>query len=181
MTSDRIVFYTALGIGRDLEHWLEREKGKHVKLRFKRVDLIRLLTLRTWSLRYYLQVMDILEILLPILRSSPGQKRAYGLGLTVAALTGDGAERILLRELRRRYPNGEHIGAWRENEIERELAAEESEDGLAPRQLQKLGVLSSVSIDQYVRKYKRRTRIARRKRRAAEDKKRKPFRWSPWN
>lgn len=182
--SSTIAWKEALKVRMEVEKALESIDKKHSRLKLHQVDQLRLLNLKTWSLRYYLPVREIVRLLLPILRGQLKPRKVYwGLGVTATMLTGDGAERILLREINKLYPNAEHIAMWRQDEQERQLIVErdESLDGIALRFRRVLSVMASVSPERFVRKYKRQIRFARRANRDNEvAHSRRNYRWSPW-
>src|SRR5678809_225253 len=94
----------------ELDEWVLRTDGKEVRLRFKKIDQVRLLKLRVWSFRYQMEISDILDLIMPILRAQMHyKKKRYGLGVSIRSLTGKGAERILTQELKRHDPEGDHI------------------------------------------------------------------------
>lgn len=171
-----------------LEHWCQTHDGSQSPIRFTSENQLRLLRLRTWSLRYYLPVYQIVDILVPILRRQAKLTKALrgGLGIAVTMLTGDGAERILAQELEERFPGKEHVGLWRERTREAQLSREElaETDGVAVRNTAGLvSVLDCETAEDFVRQY--RLGIARKRDRyqtAALDRNRRkrPYRWSPW-
>src|SRR5262245_4004056 len=89
----------------EIERWLVMREDRHVKLNFAPLDQARLLKLAMWGRRYSVEIHEILDLILPILRGqvrqSPYRKRS-GIGVTVPALTGPAAERILNQELKKK-------------------------------------------------------------------------------
>lgn len=173
-------------IHRELVKWLEEREGHHSYATYKPVDLARLLKLKVWSLRYYTSVPEILDLVVPVLRYMVRTKhKRYGLGLSLAMLTGIGAEHILEQELKKKYPDGENIAFWKECQRDRQLRVEEQEelDGLEPRQYIPRGILECESVEDFAHKYEARLLKQREEwQRAVRQKwrKRKKYRNSPW-
>lgn len=171
-----------------IEAWIREREGKRVfPGRLKRADLLRLTRLRVWSWQYKVEIEEILSLTLPYLRKSTvGQmKSRYGLGCTIAALTGTGNEKILVEALRLKYPGGEHRDIWRDAQRAAQLAAEEYEDndGLVPHSRRVKGLLESDSTADFLSSYRRRV-LAARSRNAAElgsaRRRRKKYYLNPW-
>lgn len=117
----------------ELDDWILKTDGKEVRLRFKPIDQVRLLKLRVWETRYKLSIEEIMDLIMPILRYHMLRKKtSYGLGVSVRSFTGTGAERILIKELEKTDPDGQHEEVWRQLEQETQLEAEarEERDGL---------------------------------------------------
>jgi hypothetical protein len=171
---------------REMELWLESRDGKRYNLQYRPLDRARLTRLYTWSLRYYLPIEDILDLIIPVLR---GQRRydrkRWGIGLTVRTLTSYGAERILRKELEKKYPDGEHVAQWRDREREKQLEAEclEGLDGLIPRENGFHNVLEAGSPMEYMARYRSqvlRQRAIHQRAYSMERRRLKPYRWNPW-
>ena len=140
-----------------IERWISTRDKKQVRLNFKPIDQARLLKLELWSRRYSVDIEEILDLIMPILRAQVKRKprRQGGLGVTPATLTGDAAERILSQELHKKYPDGEHRAVYRERQREQQLANEKNDDleGLPAREPKLKGPLESSSVDEYVARY----------------------------
>jgi len=80
-------------------------------------NALRLLNLRTWTIRYNVNIDFILSFLLDKyfvkMRSKP-MAGEVSLGITAAALTGVKARRVLEEEIALAFPTGENIKAARE-------------------------------------------------------------------
>jgi hypothetical protein len=84
-------------------------------------DLYRLLSLRTWTLRYKLPLSEILEIILKFWDSIVSKRRMKalqkqqfrGLGCTIPCLCGDRSQEIVAEYVKKKYPNGENVRAWK--------------------------------------------------------------------
>lgn len=79
-------------------------------------DQLRLLTLRTWSLKYHLPVEEILKVLIGYWskRFERGNKKGKkGLGCKIGTLCGDVSESILKTYIQKQYPGGENVTAWK--------------------------------------------------------------------
>jgi hypothetical protein len=167
--------------------WLLEHEGKQFYGRFKKVDLLRLTRLEVWSWRHKVSVEEILTLTLPYLRKTltAAQKTRYGLGCTVAALTGSGNEKILINALAQVYPGNEHRGIWRRSEQRRQMEAERAEetDGLPIREKKFKGIMEAESVEAFVQAYNNRALRARaslnNELRSAK-RKRKHYRFNPW-
>jgi hypothetical protein len=182
------VWATAQGVTKEIVRWLEEREGKKFFARFKQPDLLRLTRLQVWSDRHHVSVYEILSLVLPCLRKTVAThtKKRYGLGVSIAALTGAGAEKILIEAIVQTYPEAEHISEWRERERLRQLEAEAKEErgGLVSRHRRgPMNVLDAETPQDFVKSYSKRV-IAERKhiRAAYSDPKRKElkYRFSPW-
>jgi hypothetical protein len=110
-----------------LQKWLQRRQAKPVLVQYNFTDSVRLLKLRVWELHYKVEIPEILDLIVPVLlktRAPAKQSKKPGLGISVAALTGPGAEKILAEELRKRYPDGSHRNYWREQRREEDILRE---------------------------------------------------------
>lgn len=103
-------------VRRTLKDNFERE------LFFKKPDnltLYRLLSLRTWSMKYKLPLKEILKVLLSFWDSIAGRRRTKsygsvkGLGCTIPCLCGDRSEELLQEYLEKKYPNRENEREWK--------------------------------------------------------------------
>jgi hypothetical protein len=171
-----------------IETWLREKEGKLLYAHFKRVDLLRLTRLQVWSWRHRVDIDEILSLTLPYLRKSlsSGQKTKYGLGCSVAALTGVGNEKILIEALNQKYPGGENRDIWRQEERQRQLDRESAEasGGLSTRSRRSpTGILESDSVASYLQSYRARV-LGVRHRLSAQSgsvkRKRKHYRGNPW-
>jgi hypothetical protein len=82
-----------------------------VKLWLSKQDEYRLLTLRTWELKYKVDLTNILQILLPFwntLVKTRSRKVLKGLGIRVTTLTGKKSEQVLKEKLLLQYPHQEN-------------------------------------------------------------------------
>ena len=118
-----------------LQDWLEKTSHKHSYLTYRKSDKLRLMRFRTWEFRYRVELSEMFDILIPILREKMERKRRrYGIGVSISALVGEGAEDILKEELEKRYPEGSNITLWKAKERRRQLRLEKlDEDGMATR------------------------------------------------
>jgi hypothetical protein len=154
------------------------------KLQPSKKSLPQLLILDTLAMRYKISPAEVLSIVAPVLRSrtDPHRRRPGGLGVSIAALAGPGAERILQEELAKIYPFGENVTQWREVARDRQLAAEET-DGDLPSKKLPASVLYAESHEQWVSGYRRTVDAARACRQHAEHdsgRRRKHYRGNPW-
>lgn len=183
------VWATAQSVTKEIVRWLEEREGKKIFARFKQPDLLRLTRLQVWSYRHHVSVYEILSLVVPCLRKTMARhsKQRYGLGVSIAALTGAGAEKILIEALAQTYPDAEHISEWRERERLRQLEAEATEErgGLAVshRRHGPMNLLDAETPQDFVKSYSKRVIAERKRTRAAyADPKRKElhYRGTPW-
>ena len=178
--------YTNLIIA-EIEKWIAHNDDKHVRLRFNQLDQARLLKLRVWSYRHKIDICEVLDMIIPPLRTVISKmKNSYGLGITIRAMTSQRAYKILVSRLKEAYPQDEHIDVWRENERDRQLQIEANykNGGLISRSPQMSNsVLDSPNAKEFARRY---TKIAIMKRERHQTlcgqswRKRRRYRYSPW-
>lgn len=141
----------------DIERWLRIRESRSIPLRFKPIDQARLLRLRVWSVKYYIPIIEILDILIPELRLLTKKKSPrYALGITMQMLCGSGAEKLLQDRLRRRYPESEHFLLWREQLRDAQLELEAKEDSgsdLISRSTGYKRLIDAPSVSDYVLQY----------------------------
>lgn len=170
-----------------IEAWLQEHEGKTLYARFKKTDLLRLTRLRVWSWRHKVSIDEILSLTLPYLRKSLSstQKSRYGLGCSIASLTGIGNEKILIEAIRQKYPGGEERDIWRQTERQKQLDAEavEDSDGLPVRHRAMKSLFDCDSVPVYLKSYRERV-LGTRQKMAAESsrasRKRKLYRGNAW-
>lgn len=174
--------------------WVEAHDKKRIPLNYSKLDQLHLMTLRTWALRYRLPVYEILDLVVPVLRDAiKGQvghrRRArrplVGLGVSVTTLTGLAAERILLDQIGKKFPDAQHIGIWRYEERYRQIQREQLSDAddIPTRQAPTATLLGSSSTSAFIQIYSRRIQAERSKEAgemASKSRKRKAYRWNPW-
>lgn len=171
----------------ELDRWIQRKDGRGVRLRFKAIDQARLLRLRVWAWRYKVELQELLDLIMPILRAQvKGKKSGFGLGLRVTTLTGDAAERILAAEVHKRYPDRENVVIWRDKVRQEQLEAERMEelDGLKPREEKISRLLETDSVREFIASYYDRIEQARKRDRIAREqswRKVKAYRGNPWH
>jgi hypothetical protein len=169
-----------------VERWVESRDNRRVRFTFKRTDQVRLLKLYVWSQRYKLPVVQILDMLVPILRNRVVlKKKSYGLGVGVASLVGEGAERILQEEIKRYFPGNQLISIWREATREKQLAVERinATEGIVTRSEKELTLLACPSVEEYVRRYRCRATRHREENtveQLRESRRKKRYRGNPW-
>jgi hypothetical protein len=170
-----------------IETWLREHEGKLLYAHFKRVDTLRLTRLQVWSWRHRVSIDEILSLTLPYLRKSTSgaQKSRYGLGCSVAALTGMGNEKILIEAIKLKYPGAEHRDIWRHEQRRRQLEAEavEDSDGLQIKPRTVKSLLECDSVSGYIKSYREQVISTRRKMDAAisaPKRRRKLYQDNPW-
>ena len=147
---------------------LEEIAGKPVTFYAGEADKIRLLVVKTLSLRHRLTVAQTLGILL----ANPQRKmfRVHNpLGCPVAFLVGPKAITRFEEEITKLYPNGENITTWKAQERLVTIAGDFREDGLSGR-----------TRDGLTNNYARRLAATRRKLQAQKNLLKKPFRDNPF-
>ncbi len=141
----------------EIERWLHTREAKTIPLRFKAIDQARLLRLRVWSVKYYIPIIEILDILIPELRLLAKKKNPrYAIGVSISMLCGSGAEKLLRDKLSRRYPDSEHFLLWREHTRDAQLEAEAkdtSESDLISRSTGYKRLIDAPSVLDYVQQY----------------------------
>ena len=187
MNDSRHLWALSAEISAVIERWLQEHEQKRLYVRFKKVDQLRLTRLQVWSWRHFVSVEEILSLTLPYLRKSMtvSQKARYGLGCSVAALTGRGNEKILIEAIRQKYPGAENRDIWRAEERQKQLAAEAAEDmdGLVARDKPERGLFDCDSVPDYIKSYRGRVLGVRRKLSLEAGnplRRRKIYRGSPW-
>jgi hypothetical protein len=172
-----------------VESWCRvHDKKTNATIQLSDINQLKLLRLRTWSLRYHLSISDILDMVLPVVRWKAGTNKKtkhYGLGVTMGTLTGPGAERILKEEIVKRYPNGEHIKIWKAKEQEHQLQVEHQDemDGMPVRHAAVFSIINEgASVENFIGAYKRRAQTARAdfERNLHSKGRRRPYRGNPW-
>jgi hypothetical protein len=169
-----------------IEQWIQDHDGKHVPVRYKRADQIKLLKFRTWQLRYKLSIPEILNLIVWVLRTKMlGRGKGYGLGVSVRTLVGQGSERILQEEIAKFYPANEHIAMWRDQERERQIEAERNEDldGMASTNGKVPTLMECDTVDKYIARYKKKILHSRQVHEVEVTKtsrRRKAYRGNPW-
>lgn len=165
-----------------INDWLLTREANRFGITLSGLDQTRALRLKIWSLRYRLSVEEILDILVPILRTLVKKpKKNIILGIRIAGLTGDGAEKILKSEIEKRYPEHEHVALWREMERERQLCREREDDGgiVAPDRIG--GMLDYPTLQAYCDSYRSKIEERRRNDEVNEKQRRKRnYRWNPY-
>jgi hypothetical protein len=187
MNSSRHLWTLSAAISATIERWLQEHEHKRIYVRFKKIDLLRLTRLQVWSWRHKVSIEEILSLTLPYLRKSlsTNQKARYGLGCSIASLTGIGNEKILIEAIHQKYPGGEHRDVWRDQERRRQLEVERQEemDGLPVREKVVKGMFDCDSIPVFLQSYRARV-VGTRRKLAAEasdsKRKRKHYRGNPW-
>lgn len=185
-SSEILLVWSIAGKIQDAIQQLVNGDGKYRHLVFKKPDQLRLLKLHAWSLQYYIPVGEILEMVVPPLRSMIKKKRKnYGLGVSIPTLTGNGALRILQEEITKRYPNGEHYAVWRVQEQAKQLEAERVDelDGVPIKAARSRSLLEAPSVEAYITSYRRQILTARdtnNKALSSAVRKRKQYAGNPW-
>jgi hypothetical protein len=142
----------------------------------------RLLKLRVWSLRYKVDLIYILQKLLPYLEKVASKHylrkgSSRGLGVSIPVLTGPAAEEYLKKCIAQDFPDAENILAWKESEKERCIDLMEKDEVMGkPRP-----ILHYEKVSDFVDSYSRRIRQTRKSSDRLDKKMSKiPYRGNPW-
>lgn len=117
-------------------------------------DVLRLLSLRTWTIKYSLPLEEILKVLLDYYkrferkfrRPSSGGK---SLGCRISNLCGDRSEELLQEYIVKTYPSNEHVSVYKAQQQARYLKVRE------------IKVFYSKTVEMFLKRYKRTTEEAR--------------------
>lgn len=126
-----------------------------VLYRLKTPDLYRLLSLRTWSLKYNLPIEEILRVLVTYWakrferKFKTQGKGKKSLGCKVATLCGNVSEEILKDYISKTYPSNEHVAVFKSQQQERYMKVRE------------MKVFYSNTVDMFMKRYKKTTEKAR--------------------
>lgn len=167
-----------------LQTWIQADKQKSIHISFTKEQQLKLLKLRLLSERYKLDIPEILDILVPLMRDRfMHNKRTFGLGININVLCGQAAERWLFEELKKHDSDDDHIVEFkaraRDRQIEAELALDS--DGVAERV--QYSALDAPSIPLFIEAYSKRVlskRTEDEKMRNDPSRRRKPYRGNPW-
>ena len=150
------------------------------QMRLTTSNQLRLLAFRTWSLRYKLPYAELFGLLIPKLREMFVLNPKSAMGVGAPFLVCRRSEAILEKAILEKYPQFEHLDAWREREKERQLAVEHA---IALGGLQEKDNQLNVWDDNYVERYLASVR-AKREERAKEENSKwrrvRKYRNSPW-
>jgi hypothetical protein len=173
-----------------ISRWVESHDGSKPFINYKPIDQVRLLTLKTWELRYHLPILEILDLLVPPLRKHiakrPGKKKKYnGLGVSIVTLCSHGAEEILQRAIEKKYPDSEHVSIWRSTTRDRQLKAEKIEalEGLSARVSRPSSILDYDLVSEFSADYCAsvdKKRLEHTNALLDPKRKRKRYRFNPW-
>lgn len=165
---------------------LEKIRGKRVYLQLKEQDQIRLLKLRVWAERYYVDVRYILTRLIPfwehfIVRRSKTLK-SEGLGVRVATLVGKKSQELLESFIQEDFPYGSAKLLRRHSEQDRMLRnLELNPDGIKTACDSPRSIFDFYTPRVYVEYYRRRIRKQQKAReRFVQQMQEKPYRGNPW-
>lgn len=175
------------GVRQDINEWLDEQGRTGYRPDYSLNDCLRLYRLYVWGSRYKLAVAEILDVLVPALKSVVKRKaKAHGgLEIPAAVLTGRAARGILLDTLLKRYPNRENITAFKERERERQLLVEKQDElgGITVHVKPVVSFLEAESVEDFLQKYRERIEKKREENvRAALQswRRRKNYRGNPW-
>ena len=105
------------------ENVVSELRNNHTTLWLTELDKCRLLTLRTWEMKYKVDLKTILQILLPFwegfLKRRTNNINTKGLGIRITTLTGKKSEQVLKQGTSKLYPNQENRMLFVNQEQER--------------------------------------------------------------
>ncbi len=138
------------------------------------VTYYRLLSLRTWTMQFKLPLEEILGVLLPfwdsvVRKYSRKPHKGQGLGCTIPALCGDKSQQILEEYVKKKYPGGENVRAWKQQKQDTYF------------RIEKIKVSYAKGVEDWVGRYSKQVHSQRRRNSIIETKKRKPRRRFPDN
>lgn len=152
-------------VGEALVSYLEEFDGKRHYYSFSSVvekngkqtvnlDLIRLFKLKVWSEKYRLSLTELFSILVPVCMRLKVMRHRQR--LPVVLLTGSLAKKLLAKAIKSRYPHGENLLLWQEQERERQLLVERERDfeGVQLRD-DTPKLLECESVEEFLTKYDR--------------------------
>jgi hypothetical protein len=171
-----------------LDVWLYRHNKRGRYRRAHPNAALRLLRIKVWSERYQLPLDECVDILITAFNEFQWGGRIhgkFGMGISINTLTSANAERILAKEIEKRYPDKGNRTIWREMMCQSQLNVERLDEtgGLMPHERGPKTLLEAGSVDEYVAGY--RDRVTRRREeydRAVNQpwRRRKAYRNNPW-
>ena len=140
-----------------VETILVRNHNRTLNLkRVSELDLYRLLSIRTWALKYRIPAEEIIKVLIDhwdkiVKRFHYGKKQRgrTSLGVKIHTFCGDKAEQVIIRYIKETYAHEEHIQAWRSKEQQRYLTKN------------KIYQFSESTLKGFVKAYKKKVKEAR--------------------
>lgn len=179
------VYFIAGEIAIQMEDWMRKRDGYRTKLRFTKEDKVRLLRLRTWAMRHKIPIAEILDLVMPVLTERSKWKKKYGFDITIRVLTGQASKKVLNFQLNKRYPGGENLAIWNEQEREIQLFAEKAEvlEGIPVKPKLTPVIREDEDMEEYMVRYTKSVEAARESERRATSQKwrrRKNYRGNPW-
>lgn len=179
------VYFLAGEIAIQMEAWMKKRDGYRTKLRFKPEDKVRLLRLKTWSMRHHISIAEILDMVMPVLTERSKWKKKYGFDITVRVLTGAASKKVLNFQLNKRYPAGENRAIWQEQEREAQLYAEKIDalEGMEVKPNLTPVIRADETTEEYMERYTKsveRARAIERKAVSQKWRRRKNYRNNPW-
>lgn len=167
-----------------LQDWLQADKQKAIHVSFTKDQQLRLLKLRLLSQRYKLDIPEILDILVPVLRSRfMHNKRTFGLGININVLCGQAAERWLFEELKKHDPDDDHVVEYKARARDRQIDVELTLDSDGVNDRVQYSALDAPDIPSFIEAYRKRVlskRTEDEKMRNDPSRRRKPYRGNPW-
>ena len=164
---------------------MRKRDGYRTRLRFTKEDRVRLLRLRTWSMRHHISIAEILDMVMPVLTERSKWKKKYGFDITIRVLTGNASKKVLNFQLTKIYPSGENIAIWKEQEREAQLLAEKVDamEGIPVQPRLTPVMRPDEDTDDYMKRYTKSVEAARSDERKAVSQRwrqRKNYRNNPW-
>lgn len=167
---------------KEVEKTLTRIRKDDSSIFLNDKDRLRLLVLRSWTVRYSVSLDYILRKVLPFweafVQRRSKRMKSRGLNVQVSTLVGKKSEEILIQNIEKDFPNGINRILRKQEDTERifsKLLSQESNDGIKVKQPR------ISTLEKYVRhyKYSMKQDSKRRDRIEAEFQKR-PYRTNPF-
>lgn len=106
-----------------VEQALTAIRGDQARLYLNRPDKIRLMILRSWTIKYHCNLKYILQTLIPFWTRFVSQRSrkqlSKGLNVRVSTLTGNKSESVLKEHLEQDFPSDLLYRLWKSNEQEK--------------------------------------------------------------
>lgn len=163
----------------EVEKWLKIDFKRSFYTQLRDIDKVRIFKLWVWAQRYKVDIRYILRVLVPYWSNRFKRKggQGWGLGAKIYTFVGKFSQKILEEAIERDFPNRENYDLARHNR-KMELLALDIHTPVKSRD-----VLDCQSIEEYVRKYKKRINVVRRQLDSADgmaSRRLRPYRGNPW-
>jgi hypothetical protein len=163
----------------EVSRWLKKDFGRSFNFNLREIDQVRLYNLWIWSERYSVSIRYILKVLVPYWSNRFKRRggQAWGLGVKMHTFVGKHSVKLLEEQIEKDFPNRENVELAKHNRRMALLGLDTHEP------VKSRDVLECESIEDYVRKYKKRVNVSRRTLDYAEgqtSRRLRPYRGNPW-